>query len=54
MAKKMTKASMRKLTEQAQAKMQKVYMFYLVNNNPRAKNAAEIIRLQGIIINNLK
>lgn len=51
---KMTKTSMRKLTEQAQKKIEKVYLFYLANNNPRHKDAAEIIRKCGIIINNLK
>jgi hypothetical protein len=50
----MTKTQMRKLTQQAQAKMEKVYLFYLSNANPRAKDAAEIIRKCGIIINNLK
>lgn len=54
MAKKMTKAQSRKLAEQAQAKVEKIYLFYLVNNNPRHKDAAEIIRKLGIIINNLK
>lgn len=52
--KKVTKAQMRRLTEQAQRKMEQVYLFYLVNNNPRHKDAAEIIRKCGIIINNLK
>mgnify|MGYP003349759343 CR=1 FL=1 len=53
-AKKMTKAQMRKLAEQAQKKVEKIYLFYLVNNNPRHKDAAEIIRKLGIITNNLK
>jgi hypothetical protein len=45
---------MRRLTEQAQAKMEKVFVFYLANNNPRHKDAAEIIRKCALIINNLK
>ena len=54
MAKKLSKTAMRKLTEQSQKKMEKVYLFYLANNNPRHKDVAEIIRKCGIIINNLK
>lgn len=51
---KVTKTQCRKLAEQAQSKVEKVYLFYLVNNNPRHKDAAEVIRKLGIIINNLK
>ena len=51
---KVTKTQMRKLAQQAQKKVEKVYLFYLVNNNPRHKDAAEIIRKLSIIISNLK
>lgn len=51
---KITKAGMRRLTEQSQKKMEKVFFFYLVNANPKHKQVAEIMRLQGLIIKNLK
>ncbi len=51
---KLTKSATKKRLKESQKKMEKVYLFFLANNNGRHKDAAEVIRKMGIMLNTLK